>query len=352
MASHNHQIEMKDAPNHTPSLTRSACEKPELRMRIAATKTRSKKRSSHACSDSGEPGRGPGAGTGSGLVGILFCSTSAPGDRGVVDWSMPDRPSDAAESLGSLPPGTRVPAETDPHERTLIAWPTEERRDQLWGDQLDAAREVHALLAHAIARFEPVLLVADPSEAEAAAAHIDSDRIEVLAAPIDDSWLRDSGPVIAVAPDGTRRALCFEFTGWGGSFEPFDRDATIAARLAAHLGLRAYDIGIAGRGRRDRRRRQRPRRHHRTVPAQPQPQPGAQPGRDRRRAAPRDSASDTVLWLADGIAEDEGTDGHVDNVVAFFAPGRCLLQGCADPANPNHDIAPRAGRCSKRPASR
>ena len=351
VASHNHQIETKDAPNHTPSLTRSACEKPELRMRIAATKTRSKKRSSHACSDSGEPGRGPGAGTGSGLVGILFCSTSAPGDRGVVDWSMPDRPSDAAESLGSLPPGTRVPAETDPHERTLIAWPTEERRDQLWGDQLDAAREVHALLAHAIARFEPVLLVADPSEAEAAAAHIDSDRIEVLAAPIDDSWLRDSGPVIAVAPDGTRRALCFEFTGWGGSFEPFDRDATIAARLAAHLGLRAYDIGIAGEGG--------------AIALDGNGlvvttercllNPNRNPGRSRAEidaALRRATGADTVLWLADGIAEDEGTDGHVDNVVAFFAPGRCLLQGCADPANPNHDIAPRAGRCWKRPASR
>jgi agmatine deiminase len=46
-----------------------------------------------------------------------------------------------------------------------------------------------------------------------------------------------------------------------------------------------------------------------------------------------------VVWLADGIAEDDETDGHVDNVVAFFAPGRALLQGCADPANPNHAIA-------------
>ncbi len=26
-------------------------------------------------------------------------------------------------------------------------------------------------------------------------------------------------------------------------------------------------------------------------------------------------------------------------MVAFHAPGRCLLQGCADPTNPNHAIA-------------
>ncbi len=46
-----------------------------------------------------------------------------------------------------------------------------------------------------------------------------------------------------------------------------------------------------------------------------------------------------VVWLADAIAEDDGTDGHVDNVVAFSAPRRALLQGCADRDNPNHAIA-------------
>jgi agmatine deiminase len=48
---------------------------------------------------------------------------------------------------------------------------------------------------------------------------------------------------------------------------------------------------------------------------------------------------DRIVWLADAIAEDDGTDGHVDNVVAFSAPGRVLLQGCADRDNPNHAIA-------------
>jgi len=48
---------------------------------------------------------------------------------------------------------------------------------------------------------------------------------------------------------------------------------------------------------------------------------------------------DRIVWLADAIAEDDGTDGHVDNVVAFTAPGRVLLQGCRDAENPNHAIA-------------
>jgi agmatine deiminase len=74
--------------------------------------------------------------------------------------------------------------------------------------------------------------------------------------------------------------------------------------------------------------------------------PNRNPALTRRKidsALERALGATTVVWLADGIAEDEGTDGHVDNVVAFFAPGRCLLQGCDDPANPNHAVA-RANR--------
>ena len=70
-----------------------------------------------------------------------------------------------------------MPAETDQHGLTHIAWPTTTRRDQLWGDQLDAARDLHALVAHAIARFEPVLLVADPNDADDVAGHVHSTRI-------------------------------------------------------------------------------------------------------------------------------------------------------------------------------
>ena len=242
-----------------------------------------------------------------------------------------------------LPTGCRVPAETDPHERTLIAWPTELRRPVLWHGQLDAARAVQAEIARQIARFEPVLLVADPAEADDALQLV-GEEVEVLAEPIDDSWIRDSGPVVAKATDGARHALCFRFTGWGGSFTPFGRDATIAGRVAAHLGLPAHDVDLAAEGG--------------AVVAD-----GAgtavtttrcllNPNRNPDRARAEVDAIlepafgvDRVVWLDDGIAEDEGTDGHVDNVVAFTGPGRCLLQGCADADNPNHAIA-RANRAT------
>lgn len=250
---------------------------------------------------------------------------------------MASNPSAGLLPFSALPAGVRVPAETDRHERTLIAWPTEARRAALWGEHLAAARDLHAHIARAIAVFEPVLLIADPDEAAGAARQVGGE-VEVLAAPIDDSWIRDSGPVIAKAPDGTRHALCFRFTGWGGSFTPFDRDATIAARVAAHLGIPAYHVPLAaeggamvldGDG---------------TVVTTERCllNPNRNPGVARTEideVLQRSLGGEQIVWLADGIAEDEGTDGHVDNVVAFVGPHRCLLQNCADPENPNFEIA-------------
>jgi agmatine deiminase len=42
------------------------------------------------------------------------------------------------------------------------------------------------------------------------------------------------------------------------------------------------------------------------------------------------------VWLGQGLIEDRDTDGHVDLIAAFIAPGRVLLQ-TVDEANPNYE---------------
>src|SRR5262245_15990243 len=99
----------------------------------------------------------------------------------------------------TLPPGTRMPAEWAPHERTVMAWPTVTRVEQLWHDRIDPARDVHATIATAIARFEPVLMVADPADVDDACRRCGT-TVDVLSAPLDDSWMRDIGPIGVLTP--------------------------------------------------------------------------------------------------------------------------------------------------------
>jgi agmatine deiminase len=237
----------------------------------------------------------------------------------------------------AVAPTRRVPLEAAPHERTLIAWPTETRRDALWGDLLEAARDAHASVARTVVAHEPVTMIANPDEVASAAATC-GPAIEIVAAAIDDSWIRDTGPIISFDADDRRVAVHFGFNAWGKKYAPYDHDATIGARIAARLGLRVEEVPLVleggsiamdGNGLLVTTER---------CLLNPNRNPGAT--RANIEAALRAALGvERIVWLADGIAEDAETDGHVDNVVAFVAPGRVVLQGCDDPANPNHAIA-------------
>lgn len=238
-----------------------------------------------------------------------------------------------------------LPAEWERHERTLMAWPTRTREAALWHDQLGLARAAHATVAAAIAQFEPVLMVVNPEDFDHSSAACGDD-VEVVAFDIDDSWLRDSGPVFVRDDDaaGGRVGVDFGFNAWGEAFKPYDADQRIAGVLLEHLGVERVDatdfvleggsIAVDGGGRL-------------VTTERCLLNPNRNPHLDRNGIEARLGAAlgvDEVVWLADGIAEDEGTDGHVDNVVAFVGPGRALLQGCGDPANPNHAIAAESRR--------
>ena len=227
-----------------------------------------------------------------------------------------------------------MPAEWAPHELTLVAWP---QREEAWrGTTIDEARDTHAEVVAAIAEFEPVLLVVSPEHAESARSRVPSQNVEIFEAPIDDSWLRDSGPVIVTA-EGRRAGVDFTFNGWGEAFLPYDKDAAVAARILDHLGierigselvLEGGSIAVNGEG---------------TLITTEQCllDPSRNPGLDRESIATELSARlgvDEFVWLDRGLVEDGDTDGHVDNICAFSEPGKVLLQ-TAPEGDPNYENA-------------
>jgi agmatine deiminase len=225
-----------------------------------------------------------------------------------------------------------MPAEWAPHERTLMAWPT---RPDLWGDQLEAAREEYAATANAIAAFEPLTMVCASAEEAAQARAALTTAAEVVELPIDDSWLRDSGPIFVVDGDRRRAGVHFGFNSWGGKFTPWDRDAAVGGLLVEHVGDNCYKapfvleggaIAVDGEG---------------TLLTTEECllNPNRNPGMSREEieAGLRDHlGAKTIVWLGQGLVEDRDTDGHVDMIAAFTRPGEVLLQS-VEPGAPSHE---------------
>jgi agmatine deiminase len=225
----------------------------------------------------------------------------------------------------------RLPAEWEPHERTLMGWPC---RKELWGETHDQARADYAAVANAIAAFEPVTMIANPGEDAVQARAACGAGVEVVELPLDDSWLRDCGPIYVFDSD-RRVAVHFGFNAWGEKFPPWDRDAAVGGLIAARLGDPVVPGGIVleggsilsnGSG-----------VLLTTEQCLLNPNRNGDLGRDAISQILHERLGVAeIVWLGQGLVEDRDTDGHVDLIAAFVSPERALLQTVPE-GNPNYE---------------
>ena len=211
---------------------------------------------------------------------------------------------------------------------------------ELWlGDLKVAEREVAAFAeaVHAGGKGETVWLVAAHEGAAASAAEL-APFAEVLVEPFGDVWLRDTGPIVT-GSGKLRRAWGFGFNGWGGKYD-LEGDQDIGERLAnrASLPFAKTDwvleggaIDGDGSG---------------TVLTTEQcllnPNRNILTREQVEERLNRDLGFDRVVWLGSGLLNDH-TDGHVDNLARFVAPGRIAIPTPAqdDPNEAIYDDAVR-----------
>jgi agmatine deiminase len=223
-----------------------------------------------------------------------------------------------------------TPAEWEPHERCLIAWPGV---DLVSSRLITAAKADYALVAKAISDFEPVLVVAQPGFAPEARAYCGS-ALDVVELPLGEAWLRDSGPIF-VRRGGTELvAVDFLFNGWGTTLPAAKHDEPVGTSLAEWLGIERIAVPLVleggavstdGEGTLI--------AVERTI-LDERRNPGA--SRAECEAVFREFlGSERTIWLEHGLLEDR-TGGHADNVAAFVSPGRVLCQTVADRHDPNY----------------
>ncbi|WP_442576987.1 agmatine deiminase family protein [Microbacterium sp. F51-2R] len=238
--------------------------------------------------------------------------------------------------------GWRMPAETTRHDRTWMAFP----REGLTLGDTDAAREegydAWTAVARAVAEFEPVTMVADPSEIERARRMLGSG-IEIVEAPLDEFWMRDVGPTFVVDDDrpGVLGAVDWTFNGWGA---PDWAEWRLSAELGRIVGAAAGaeivssllvneggGIHVDGEG---------TVLLTETVQLDPRRNPFADRARVEAELA-RTIGATTFVWLPRGLTrdyDDFGTNGHVDIVATIASPGRLLLHRQDDPSHPDHAV--------------
>jgi agmatine deiminase len=227
-----------------------------------------------------------------------------------------------------------MPAEWAPHQATLMSWPTNTRRD-FWGERFDRAKVDWASMASTVAAFEPVVMVTDPEQVGEARTMC-GEGVEILPLPIDDSWMRDNGPIFVTDDHGGVALVHFRFNSWGNKYLPFDRDAEVPRHIASHLGMRRYEapmvleggsIFVDGEG---------------TLLTTEQcllhPNRNPDMAREQIERTLGDYLGvERVIWLGRGHPLDRDTDGHVDAIAQYLRPGAILLDVPSDPTDPNHE---------------
>ena len=130
-----------------------------------------------------------------------------------------------------------------------MAWP---RRRAIWGEDIQEVKQDYARLARTIARFEALVMVAHPEDADEARQAV-GPAVQVREIPIDDSWTRDSGPIFVIDESGSLVASLWRFNAWGDKYQPHDQECS--ARAARCRGARCprHPIGNGPRRRRGRR---------------------------------------------------------------------------------------------------
>ena len=207
-----------------------------------------------------------------------------------------------------------------PHEAVWIGFPSDA---ELWEDGLAPAQfEVVAFAkaVHAEGAGEKVWLVAG-DEAAAAKARALAPFATVITERFGDIWLRDTGAILC-GSGAERRAQGFGFNGWGDKYD-LAGDDSIGERLSMAAGI-AYAKAdwvleggaIDGDG-----------TGIFLTTEQCLLNPNRNPGFGKEAVEERlmrDLGATRIVWLGDGLVGDH-TDGHVDNLARFVAPGRVAI---------------------------
>jgi agmatine deiminase len=236
--------------------------------------------------------------------------------------------------------GFRMPAEFEPHDGCWLLWP--ERTDN-WRLGAKPAQQAFVAVAQAIARSEPVSVGVSLRQYANARALLPP-QVRVVEVSSNDCWMRDVGPTFVVDARGRRRGVDWEFNAWGGLsgglYFPWDLDDAVAQKVCEVEGADRYRAPFVLEGGAIHSDGQGTLLTTEECLLNANRNPGL--GREQIERLLADYLGvETVVWLGRGVHVDE-TDGHVDNLCCFAAPGEVCLTWTDDRRDPQYERSQEA----------
>ncbi|MEM6731052.1 MAG: agmatine deiminase family protein [Myxococcota bacterium] len=224
------------------------------------------------------------------------------------------------------------PAEWSPHAAVWLAWPSHR---ELWEHNLEPVQaEFRELCRALIDGGETVRVLVRTDEDARRCAEALGAAATLHSCPYGDIWLRDTGPIFARA-EGGLAAHRFRFNGWGEKYR-LEGDQSVAPFLAETAGARRIDhlfvleggaVEFDGEG---------TLLTTRSCLLNPNRGPVGSESEATDRLT-RALAVERVLWLESGLVNDH-TDGHIDTLARFTAPGVVVCMEPNGPDDPNRAV--------------
>ena len=232
----------------------------------------------------------------------------------------------------------KMPAEWQEHACTWMAFPT--YAYELSASQslpLEPAQQAWARVANAISEFEPVRMLVDPSQQQAAK-KLFSSAIARYEVPLDDAWLRDNGPTFVSTQEGQLAAVDWIFNGWGKQpTASWDADALVASFVANQAGAELIESRLVNEGGGIHVDVEGSIMLTETVQLGSERNPGWSRGQVEAELTEK-LGVERFIWLRRGLYRDYlrfGTRGHIDMVACFTPRGGALVHEQRDASHPD-----------------
>lgn len=241
----------------------------------------------------------------------------------------------------------RLPAEWEEQSSVLITFPHE---DTDWNDNLERAKlQFVQIIAELALHGEKVIVIAQ-NYIEASNYIKDYfinelgnsfalQRVSIYSIPINDTWIRDYGPISVIDNNEDIKCLDFKFNAWGAKFQ-YDKDNAVNTHLKAHgvIADKSYvdcqdfileggSIESDGKG---------------TIMTTSECL--LNPNRNIHLSKQEIESiiferlgAERILWLDFGHIEGDDTDSHIDTLCRF-APGDTILYtSCGENGDTQHE---------------